>query len=469
MKSFVLVTGPPSAGVSSVARVLRDRIAGRIVVEQQDTVRGNLGDLGDTAGGAVPAAVVFVVSAVAPITESDCALAEVAASRTDVVVLVLSKIDDHRAWRNVLALNRLRLAAFAERFAGAPWIAAAAAPRLGAPNVDDLVDHLVDRLDDPEAVRRNELRAAEFRLRTAISRLDAVVAEHRERADTLREQREELVRQRMVLSAEAGMALRSRIQHARVTLAFSARNRCAAVRTELLAEAAGPGRRPIAGFEDRVLRRCRALITEIDEEIAARMGAVSKDLNLPAPGLPPAARIAGLTDGPVGSGRLETRLMAVLGAGFGLGVALMVARLFAGLAPQATILGLAVGGTAGLTLTAWVVKSRGLLQYRAMLDRWVNETVGTVRAVAEQRVASGVLFAEVALSPAYLAGVAAQREAVARGIAATDAQLRRQQRVTAGAEADRERETASLLGELRAVRDALAERWPIEPERADEG
>ena len=86
--------------------------------------------------------------------------------------------------------------------------------------------------------------------------------------------------------------------------------------------------------------------------------------------------------------------MMVLGAGFGLGVALGVSRLFAGLAPGLTIAGLVAGGVVGLLLTVWVVGMRGLLNDRAVLDRWVSEVTGMLQSAVEERVATRVLAAE---------------------------------------------------------------------------
>lgn len=132
---------------------LRRRIPGRSFLESCDA-----------DASVAPAAVVFVVSAVAPVTVSDCALADRAAAQSDVVVAVVSKVDDHRDWRDVLAFNRERLAGCDERFREVPWTAAAAAPRLGEPIVDDLVEVVKRALRAPESARRNSLRASEFRL-----------------------------------------------------------------------------------------------------------------------------------------------------------------------------------------------------------------------------------------------------------------------------------------------------------------
>ena len=90
--------------------------------------------------------------------------------------------------------------------------------------------------------------------------------------------------------------------------------------------------------------------------------------------------------------------MMILGAGFGLGVAVVVTRLFAGLAPGLTIAGLVAGGLVGLVLTVWVVGIRGLLHDRAVLDRWIADATTTLRSAVEERVATCVLTAETALT-----------------------------------------------------------------------
>lgn len=83
----VLVAGPPRAGVSGVVAELRRRMPSHRFVEA-----------GETGAPQRPAVVVFVVSAVAPITRSDCELADRVAASTDAVVAVLAKIDPPCAW-----------------------------------------------------------------------------------------------------------------------------------------------------------------------------------------------------------------------------------------------------------------------------------------------------------------------------------------------------------------------------------
>ena len=106
-RDVVLVTGPWLAGATSLIAALRERLPEHEFVETEDIGSPH-----------APAAVVFVVSAVTPITESDCALIDHAARHTDVVIGAVSKIDVHRGWRDVLAEDRSRLASHASALRG---------------------------------------------------------------------------------------------------------------------------------------------------------------------------------------------------------------------------------------------------------------------------------------------------------------------------------------------------------------
>ncbi len=242
-RDVVLVTGPWLSGASGVIAALRDRLPEHQFVET-----------GDVSAGDAPAAVVFVVSAVAPIAESDCALVDLAAQHTDLVIGVVSKIDVHRNWRDVLAEDESRLAAYSERYRDVPWVGVAAAPDLGEPNVGDLVDLLRSRLADVDVKRRNRLRAWESRLQTLISRYDneGSGTDRAARVTALRGRRETVLRERRVSKSEATIALRSQLQQARVQLGYFARNRCASVRTELQEDASSMTRRRLPEFESYV-------------------------------------------------------------------------------------------------------------------------------------------------------------------------------------------------------------------------
>lgn len=402
-RDVVLVVGPWRAGVSGVAAALRERLPGPAVVESPAL-----------APGAAPTAVVFVVSAVAPVTLSDCVLLDTAAAATDLVIGAVSKIDVHRNWRDVLAADRDALGAHTPRYRGMPWVGVAAAPRLGPAQVDDVITALCERLADPDLDRRNRMRATDARL--------AVLA----RVAALRQQRDILLRQRRVASGENALALRSHIQRARVQLSYLASKRCVALRAELQRETARLARRSLPGFSTYARGRMDETLAELAERASAHVTDVMRALDVPGqrslPAVDPPA--VDFPAAPLRSRRLETRLMMLLGVGFGLGVALTLSRLLTGLAPGLAAGGMGAGIAMGLALTFWVVRIRGLLHDRALLDRWVGEAVEALRATMHHLVATRVLTAESVLSAALNRWNEADRARVTDLIATIDRELR---------------------------------------------
>jgi hypothetical protein len=442
-RDVVLVTGPWLAGTSSLVAVLRERMPERTFVEADELSAAH-----------APTAVVFVVSAITPLTESDCALVDLAANHTDLIIGVVAKIDAHRNWREVLAADRTQLAARAPRYEHVQWVGAAAAPDLGEPRVDELIGVLRQRLADPDVQRRNRLRAWEVRLQNVIERYQAEAAgsDRQARVAALRKNREDILRGRRLSKSERSIALRSHIQQARVQLTYFARNRCTSVRAELQEDASNTSRRKLGEFEAYVRTRAEEVVDEVEEGITTHLTDVATELGLSVPEQPGPAPRPEVSSPPLKSRRLETQLTMVVGAGFGFGVALAVTRLFAGLAPGLTVAGLVAGGLVGLLLTVWVVGIRGLLQDRAVLDRWVNDVTATWRAVVEERVATRVLAAEAALTSDLAARDEVESATAADRVAEIDAELREHAVATAKAAAVRDRRLPPLREALDAVR-----------------
>lgn len=445
-RDVVLVTGPWLAGSTSVAAALRERMPEHTFVEADD--------LGQAEA---PAAVVFVVSAVSPLTESDCELVDLVSRHTDLVVGVVSKIDTHRNWREVLAVDRAMLAGRSPRYAPVPWVGAAAAPDLGESRVDELVGLLRQRLADPELARRNRLRAWETRLESVVSqyRVGGDGAHRRARVAALHQARDEIVRNRRIAKSERSIALRTQIQQARVQLGHLARNRCTSVRAELAEDASALGRRALGDFESQVRERLGVVVGEVEQGVTAQLADVAAQVGLTAPEVSDAPAVPVIAAPRLKSRRLETQLTMILGAGFGLGVALAVTRLFTGLAPGLAVAGLVAGGLVGLVLTVWVVGIRGVLQDRAVLDRWLTDVTGTVKAALDERVATRVLAAESGLASELAARDERDAATAAERIAAIDAELRQHALETAQAAAERDRRLPSLQRALDAVRADL--------------
>jgi hypothetical protein len=462
-RDVVLVTGPWLAGVTAVVAALSERVSQHKFVESTDLGPGD-----------APLAVVFVVSAAAQLTGSDCALLDAAADHTDVVVGVVSKIDAHRDWREVLAANRDALAARAPRYGRVPWVGAAALPDLGVPSVDELAQTVAAQLADPDIVRRNRLRAWESRLHTVAQRFDrdAEGAGRRARVEALREERSAALRQRRQSKTERTITLRGQIQQARVQLSYFARNRCSSVRGELQEDTAGLSRRKMAGFEAHTRGRVEEVVAEVSEATASHLAGVAQvvgvPVELPAQGTVETLPTVDVPPLPLKSRRHETWLMMLLGAGFGLGVALTLSRLVGGLAsrlsPALAVAG-AVGCVAiGLAVTFVVIHIRGLLHDRALLDRWAGDVTSSLRSAVEELVATRVLAAESMLSTALLARDEAENTRVADQVSAIDSELREHAIAAARAAAVRDREMPTVRAALLAVRAELGEPGIPRPE-----
>jgi hypothetical protein len=332
----VAVVGPPSAGISSLVTALVERMTDHTVVE--------------ALGSSAPDIMVVAVSGVAPLTDSDLDLIARAAAGTDRVIAAVTKIDAHRRWRDVLAADSALLARRDERYRHVQWVGVAAAPDLGEPDVDYLVRALLACLAQPDR----------------------------------------LPRARQPSRSVEALAARNSIQRARLTLLYFVRRRCAEIGADLRAEAAELPRGGTARFGDGVREAAIRFHAEVDEAIYEAIGLRSpRD----SARLPPALPLP-----PPSSRRLETRLTLVLGGGFGLGVALTLGRLTTALGTGSDLIGLLVGGVAGLLLTIWVVGIRGVLHDRALMERWVGEVIFAVRSGAEEAVARRLLDAEIAFA-----------------------------------------------------------------------
>ncbi|MCB1289634.1 MAG: hypothetical protein KDB47_18475, partial [Mycobacterium sp.] len=192
------------------------------------------------------------------------------------------------------------------------------------------------------------------------------------------------------------IVLRGQAQLARLDLRSRARMMCTALRADLGRQAAVLSRRQVGAFEDRVRREVRRVAVEFDDLTSRRLTELTDRAGLPPVG--PAEPAGGVPLPTRRSTRLEHRLAALLGVGFGLGIALTLGRVLFDLRPDWTPLA-PVGCVAlGLVTSSWVVGARRLLAERAALERWVVEVVAELRAVLDERVLTMVLAIEEALA-----------------------------------------------------------------------
>ena len=328
----ILVTGPALAGVTAVARALQVRLGPGYCVAEC---------LGP---GERSAAVVFVVSAAAPMTDADAALLDDAAADTDAVVGAVSKIDVHRTWPQVLEANR-------NRYPHLAWVGVAADPQIGAARLDRLAGAVLATL--------------------------ALCGRSR---------------------AARTLLLRSRIQQARVHLAGQARALCASLRAELRQEAAAVPRGGVDAFCSRAHRRSTQVAAEFDATLST---ALPRLVGLPAGPFSASAPSCPALESYLprfGHPRSDDRLAVLLSVGFGLGVTFTVGRSLVYLVPAWWPAVVAGCIAAGIALTFWVIRTRSLLAERAALDRWSAELAGGLRAALDDQLVIQLLAAETALA-----------------------------------------------------------------------
>ena len=326
--STVVVVGPTFAGTTSVAAALRSRLGDQVVLEA-----------GDWTAGERPAAVVFVVSAAAPMTPAQARLLE---RLRGPVVAVVSKIDVHRTWRAVLEANRALLPV--------TWVPVAAAPEVGPVLLDDLVAAVRSAIG---AVPRTGVPARPLR------------------------------------TGGADLAVRIRLQQCRIESSAAVRAACAGLRAELQATAAELT--CVDVFAGHARRRIARVTAELEAEFTRRLAVVTGEPS----GWQDAPVLA--DEPPLRPAGLESRLATVLGVVLGAGVALTLGRTVGDFLPRWTPEVAAGCALIGLALGLWVVRTRRLLSERAAADRWVADITARLRSALEDRVTARVLAAEAAL------------------------------------------------------------------------
>jgi hypothetical protein len=379
-RQLVLVTGPPLSGVTSLVAALRERMPELVLVEAAELGQGD-----------VPTAVVVVVSAAAPMTESDCRQVDVATARTELVIGVVSKVDAHRGWRGVLAASALRYRAMT-------WVAVAAAPDVGEPDVDELVEAL-------RSPARKLLPASDICV------------------ERLRAGRTALLRDRRQTRSARTLTLRGGLQEARAALGRFVRQRCVVMRTDFRARVAELRRGDFARFEAELLDEAAAMLDELGHQLLARSDELAGALDVTAPACPGPGAGPQLPASPAAP-RQERRLTMVLGAGFGLGVAMAVSRLLGGLDQGLAVAALVGGAASGVALTVWLVITRALLQERALFERWAAEVVTALRWHGEELVASWLLGVELGFAAELAARDEAESADLSERVGAIDAKLR---------------------------------------------
>lgn len=179
-------------------------------------------------------------------------------------------------------------------------------------------------------------------------------------------------------------ARRMYLRRSRITLTGLVRTRSIALRSELRGDIATLTLRRAPDFAEHVRRRVAAVTEELAEAVAWE--------------IPGSGGVTPVGIDPPPHYGTEGWLGALFGAAFGLGLAVTLGRVLAGIAPAWSTAAVAVSAATGLALACWVTATRRLLARRATLDRWVAEAVTGLRAQLDEHIAMRALAAEARLS-----------------------------------------------------------------------
>jgi len=184
---------------------------------------------------------------------------------------------------------------------------------------------------------------------------------------------------------------RLELQRIRLELVRDARRRYGDLRADLLRRVPS-GRNAAEDFEADACERLAEIADGIRDATAVALGVPGSADRWPLPAV----------TGPVLAQRPdELWLGLVLGAGFGLGAALGLARMATGLAGVPDAIGGVLALALGLALTVAVIGGRARLHRRAVLDRWVGTAVAAARQATEEELSYRLLEAQTGAASAH--------------------------------------------------------------------
>ncbi|HEX6346884.1 dynamin family protein [Umezawaea sp.] len=440
-------------------------------------------------------ALLFVVDSSAPFTKGELDFLHEVGDRVETVVFALTKTDQFRGWRELLAANKALLSRHAPRFADAvfhpvssrmfemaakapnPDAAAMLRERSGIAALQSALQELVvgraSMLAEANTLRALATVLAEIDVRLAGEQRALSVGE--EEAESLRARREELNAQRRSSTRGWQLTLRGEVQRARVECSHEVNRQVRDVQTWFRQAIDAADREALVSLPQQVDAALQVVSGRLSGLLATRLAQVT-DASLaelfspdelavirsqfarggaqpvvlrPPDKRPPTAEDKLLVFMGVSGGLGAGRLAVLPLAGFG------VAALNPIVLPVTLVLGLGAGW--------WMARTRKHSADKQHLKQWLSDAIADARSTVDQLVAEQLIAAEQHLSLAL-------DEALGRRVEAIEAELRdvdKALRMEAG-ERGRELQTTTrrqaevragraqvdqLLGRIRAVRD----------------
>ncbi|MEO6089559.1 MAG: dynamin family protein [Umezawaea sp.] len=394
-------------------------------------------------------ALLFVVDSSAPFTKGELAFLHDVGERVETVVFALTKTDQFRGWRELLAADKALLSEHAPRFADAvfhpvssrmfemagkapnPDAAAMLRERSGIAALQAALQELVvgraSMLAEANTLRALATVLSEFDVRLAGEQRALSTGE--EEAEVLRARREELNAQRRSSTRGWQLTLRGEVQRARVECAHEVSRQMRDVQTWFRQAIDVADREALGSLPHQVDTALQVVSSRLSALLAARLAQVA-DASLaelfspdelavirsqfarsghqpvllrPPDKRPPTAEDKLLVFMGVSGGLGAGRLAALPLAGFG------VAALNPLVLPVTIVLGLGAGW--------WMARTRKHSADKQHLKQWLSDAIADARSTVDQIVAEQLIAAEQHLSLAL-------DEALGKRVEAIEAELR---------------------------------------------
>ncbi|MBK1784653.1 dynamin family protein [Prauserella cavernicola] len=424
-------------------------------------------------------ALLFVVDASAPFTSTELLFLRNMADRVETVLFALSKIDQFRGWREVLAADRELLAEHAPRFADAPFHAvsarmfemAAKAPNEQAATmlreksgVAELQGAVQELLVGRSVMlgEANTLRALSSALAEQKAKLNAekrALSAGESEAEQLRARRDQLTVERRSSTRGWQLKLRGEVQRTRVELGHEGSRRMRDAQSYFRQGIDAASRDELGQLPQQVDAALQSISQSVSAQLAHRLNHVT-DVALAELFSPEELDIIRAQFARAGGPPVvlrppdkrpptaEDKLLVFMGVSGGAGAAKLAAAPLAGFAlfnpvvlPATIVIGLGAGW--------WMARTRRHAADKQHTKQWLVESIAEARSTLDQLVAEQLIEAEQQLALAL-------DDALSRRIEAIEAELKEVDKTIKMDAQERAKSLSSVTRRSKEMADAQA-------------
>lgn len=425
-------------------------------------------------------ALLFVVDASAPFTRGELRFLQRAGERVETVLFALTKTDQFRGWRQVLAADRALLAEHAPRFADATFYPVSArmmehAAKAPSPQAATMLRERAGIAELQTAVQEqlvgravmlaeaNTLRALCTVFAEQVVKLETekrALSNGADEAATLRSRRDELIEKRRSSSRGWQVKLRGEMSRTRLEATHEVTKQIRDVSTWFRREIDGAAREALNQLPAQVDAGLQVVSQRLSTALGHRLNRVAEttlaelfsagELDLlraqftradtpPVVIRPPERRPA----------TAEDKLLVFMGMSSGLGIGRATAMPLAGLGVTAALTPFLLPATivVGLGAGWWMARTRKHAQDKQHMKQWLTDAIAEGRSTLDQLVSEQLIEAEQQLSLAL-------DDAITKRISAIEDEMREVEKALKLDAADRNSRLQAANKQLAEIRAA---------------